>query len=525
MIELKNISFKYKTSLPYVLKDINFKINSKEKILIVGKNGAGKTTLSKIISGVIPILEKGILEGELINCDLSKTGILFQDFEAQLVTTSVKEELIFFPLNKGIAYKDILPYAENLAEKFKIKDLFERDITELSGGEKQKVALLALLSANPEIIILDEPFTDLDPVSRESTLDFLKNELYNKTLIVFDQLLNYYEYFDRLIILNEGKIDYDGNKEIIYKNEIVERAGLELPLVSKIFPGIETEKADLFIMNNFIFNEKKYLELKNSFTEKNNPIIKVKNLNYKYPESKNYALKNINFEINEKDFVVIAGANGSGKTTLMKIIAGIIPIKEKTVELKKGLNIGYVYQNPDNQIFAETVFEEVSFILKMAKCSQDVIKQKTENILKVMGLFEKKDEDPFLLPKGDRQKVACASILVAEPDVVILDEPTTGLDYPSLKNLMNIIENLNKAGSTILMITHDMEVAADYGDKMLLMSEGEILFYGNKRDAFSNEEILKKTKIRTTKLMDITVAANGRLLLNEKEFLLCWSKK
>lgn len=288
---------------------------------------------------------------------------------------------------------------------------------------------------------------------------------------------------------------------------------------------MKKEKADLHIIKNFIFDEKKYNEIK-VFHENKETIINIVDLRYKYPGYNDYVLKNINLEIKKGDFIVVCGQNGSGKTTLMKIIAGILPFKEgKIIKLKNNLKTGYIYQNPDNQIFAETVFDEVSFVLKMANAPFDIIKQKTESILKVMGLFEKKDEDPFSLPKGDRQKIACASILIAEPDVLILDEPTTGLDYPTLKNLMNVIESLNKKGITVLMITHDMEIAANYGNKMLIMNEGEILFYSDKRKAFENDEILKKAKIKTTDIMDVTLSANGRLLLNEKEFLLCWGKK
>lgn len=382
-----------------------------------------------------------------------------------------------------------------------------------------------MLSAKPEVIILDEPFTDIDPLSREEILNFLKNKLQDKTIIVFEQSLNYFDFFERIIILNEGEIIYDGDKNIVYKKEIFEKSGIELPGIHKIFPGIEKEKADLHIIKNFIFDEKKYNEIK-VFHENKETIINIVDLRYKYPGYNDYVLKNINLEIKKGDFIVVCGQNGSGKTTLMKIIAGILPFKEgEIIKLKNNLKTGYIYQNPDNQIFAETVFDEVSFVLKMANAPFDIIKQKTESILKVMGLFEKKDEDPFSLPKGDRQKIACASILIAEPDVLILDEPTTGLDYPTLKNLMNVIEGLNKKGITVLMITHDMEIAANYGNKMLIMNEGEILFYSDKRKAFENEEILKKAKIKTTDIMDVTLSANGRLLLNEKEFLLCWGKK
>ncbi len=525
MINLKEVSFKYNPNFPYVLKNINLSINPGDKILIAGKNGAGKTTLSKVLSGILPEIERGILEGKIFPEDLlKKTGILLQDFESQLVTTSVKEELIFFPVNKGMSYKDAFENAKKLIKDFSLENLFEREITTLSGGEKQKIALLSLLSANPEIIILDEPFTDLDPLSREDVLKFLNDKFSDKIILVFEQSLNYFEYFNRIIILNEGGIIYDGNNEIFKKTDILETAGLEPPGIHKIIPDVDLEKADIFIINNFIFDEKKYYEIKNQIFENKETLLSLKDIKFKYPGCKDYVLRGINLDIKKGDFIVLMGKNGSGKTTLMKIIAGIIECKDGKM-IKPDLKAGYVYQNPDNQIFAENVFDEVSFVLKTSGFSHQIIKNKTEEILKIFGLYDKKEEDPFLLPKGDRQKIACASILVSELDILILDEPTTGLDYPSLKNMMNIINEMNKKNITIIIITHDVEVAAKYGNKIIIMDDGNILYYGDKRKAFNNDELLKKARIKTTNIMDVSLAINGKLLLSEDEFLYCWRKK
>jgi energy-coupling factor transport system ATP-binding protein len=534
MIHLKDISFKYKKDLPYVLKNININILNKEKILIAGPNGAGKTTLSKILSGILPKIENGVLKGDYffnnknvndLTCQeiLKKTGILLQDFESQLVTTTVKEELIFYPLNKNISYTDALKSAQRLAENFKIENIFNRDTSELSGGEKQKVALLSLLTANPEIIILDEPFTDIDPKTREDIIDFLMQEFVDKVVLVFEQTLNYFEYFDRIIIINNGEIIFDGNKKDLFNCKKVENAGLELPFVKKYFNGVDAVD---FIKNNYIFDEEKYLNLLKDTEKSNETVILIKGLFFKYQGINDCVLKNINFEIKKGDFIIVAGPNGSGKTTLMKIIAGIISNKQG--EIKKSINdlkISYIYQNPDNQIFADTVFNEVSFILKTSNINTDIIKQKTEDILKLMGLFDKKDEDPFNLPKGDRQKIACASILIAEPDVIIMDEPTTGLDIPSLNSLMSIVEELNNKGKTVIIITHDMDVVSKYGNKILVMLNGEILYYGNKYGVFENDEILIKANIKRTDIMNLTYKINNKLLLNEKEFNICWRKK
>jgi energy-coupling factor transport system ATP-binding protein len=201
---------------------------------------------------------------------------------------------------------------------------------------------------------------------------------------------------------------------------------------------------------------------------------------------------------------------------------GAVYYKDKKV---KAGDIGYVYQNPDSQIFAETVFDEVAFSLRIGGKTENEILDKVNSVLTVMGLSGKSDLDPFTLPKGDRQKVACASILVAEPEVIILDEPTTGLDFPSLNEMMNIIKGLNRRGKTILMITHSMEAAASFGGTICAINEGAIVFHGTSRGFFTNDKLLSQAKANRTDIMDLSIHLNGRLLLNAEEFSQCWKKK
>ena len=259
------------------------------------------------------------------------------------------------------------------------------------------------------------------------------------------------------------------------------------------------------------------------------PIIEVKDLSFNYKGQPDYALKNINMTISQGDFLVLLGPNGSGKTTLTKCIAGILKPSNGAVYYKdkkvKAGDIGYVYQNPDSQIFAETVFDEVAFSLRIGGKTENEILDKVNSVLTVMGLSGKSDLDPFTLPKGDRQKVACASILVAEPEVIILDEPTTGLDFPSLNEMMNIIKGLNRRGKTILMITHSMEAAASFGGTICAINEGAIVFHGTSRGFFTNDKLLSQAKANRTDIMDLSIHLNGRLLLNAEEFSQCWKKK
>ena len=359
------------------------------------------------------------------------------------------EELIFYPLNLGIPYDKALEGADLLASKFGLSGLLERDISELSGGEKQKVEILSLLNANPETLLLDEPFTDMDPASQDFLLTFLKSGGFNGTLVVFEQNLDYFEYFDRIILLGDGDVIRNGSREVCGDLEALKIAGIEPPPVFKLCGGYirpEMNAAGL-LMETKAFDREKYSSMIKEKAVQERHVFDIKGLFFKYPEKQNYALENIAFTVNEGDFLTVVGSNGSGKTTLMKILAGIYGLKKGQgfYHMNNMKNdppigkIGYVYQNPDNQIFADTVFDEIAFALRMKGMREVEIMAKVENIMDIFGITGKRNADPFSLPKGDRQKVACASILILWPDVIILDEPTTGLDAQSLAGLMKIM--------------------------------------------------------------------------------------
>jgi len=535
MITLKNLSFKYHASQPSVLNNINLHISSGEKVLIVGKNGAGKSTLSKTLAGLVHGHERGemfgeyIFEGSAIGAlsrkEISrKIAVLFQDFETQLVCSSVKEELLFYLMNLGADYVEALAKAKKTAQRFGVNHLFDRDIHELSGGEKQKIALLSLLTISPKLLILDEPFTDIEPATQKLLAQNIRSGACGETIVLFEQVLDYYKYFNRIIVMNKGAIAYDGDEGVIGDKSLLHGAGLAVPGIRGLFQG-----------NNFAayceglsFDESAYNRISVKEVHKKPACIEVKGLcfAYKGQSGAGDVISNVNLSIPRGDFVVVLGPNGSGKTTLTKCIAGILkPTRGEVLyngrKVKPG-DIGYIYQNPDNQIFAETVYDEIAFSLRMRKTNETVVRDKVNAIMATMGLEDKLGLDPLALPKGDRQKVACASILVAEPEVIILDEPTTGLDFPSLLEMMKIIKDLNVRGKTILMITHSMETAASFGATALALKDGAMTFSGPIRDFFTDENKLKESKTERTEIMDLSLKLNGKLLLKGDEFIRCW---
>jgi energy-coupling factor transport system ATP-binding protein len=547
MIAVNHLSFRYPSGSRRILDDICLNIGEGERVLIAGKNGAGKTTFSKILAGLIPRVESGRIEGSFEFCGkpasayapetfAQEVTVLFQDFEAQIVSTSVREELVFYPMNTGMAYTGALERAEAICQKFNAQYLLDRRIDELSGGEKQKIALLSLLTASPRMLILDEPFTDVDPASQEMILDFLKYGGYPGGIIVLDQSLDTHAFFDRIILLSNGKVDYDGNQHVIADTARLSAAGLEASGIYRIADcGYQEEPEAIFtyIRDHFAFDENAYQNLIGSDQPSQEALVEIESLYFRYPDAKNNTLDDVNLKIQQGDFIAVLGANGSGKTTVMKLIAGILkPSKGEIRYLGKCYpenppagTVGYVYQNPDNQIFAETVFDETAFILRMRGFSEKQIQERVDTVLQSLGLIAYKQADPFSLPKGDRQKLACASILAGEPELIILDEPTTGLDYPSLKGLMETVLDLNQSGKTMVIITHSMETAVSFGNKILAMNQGRIVYYGEKRPFFQNDDLLEANRARRTPIMEMSLKLNGKLLMNEKEFSMCWGKR
>jgi energy-coupling factor transport system ATP-binding protein len=546
VIELKNLSFKYKKDLPEVLKNINLAIKPGEKVLIAGKNGAGKTTLSKILAGLMPRVEYGIMKGEydLNGKNISsykqkqiakEIAVLFQDFESQITASEAREELIFYPMNLGVPYERAKKAAEKLAAEFGLSGLLERDVSSLSGGEKQKIEFLSLLITNPNTLILDEPFTDIDPASQKFILEFLKSGRFTGTLIVFEQSLDFYESFDRIIVLSEGSIIRDGGRETTGDFAALRDAGLDPPAIIKACGGWlkpEYKAADL-IREAKYFDTAAYEKATAVYAKNTHNIFEIKDLQYSYPGSQDYALTGVNLAIKEGDFITVVGANGSGKTTLMKILAGIYNFKKGNVYYKMNSlktdpvigKIGYVYQNPDNQIFAGTVYDEIAFALRMKGAAEHELVKKVETMMDIFDITDKRHADPFSLPKGDRQKIACASVLILWPDVMILDEPTTGLDTQSLDALMKVINDINKAGKTVVIITHYMDVAARYGSTLIAMNSGRVAYCGEKRKFFENDGLIREAGAARTDIMNLSLELNGKLLLNEEEFNACWKEK
>lgn len=559
IISLRGVCFTYRNCTQPALANINLTIKEGEFIVITGLTGAGKSTLLYTLNGLIPNIIKGTFSGQIHSFGVettsrhprefaSKIGIVFQDFSTQVFSTDIEAELAFGPENLGLMPNEIRDRIEESLKLTGLTDLRKRQPHTLSGGQVQRLAIASLLSMRPRLLCFDEPTTDLDPRARNEFFRLLKL-LRDKghTVIIVEHQLDYLLDADRIIVMDTGHIIKDANvKDVVTDVDLWNKGFIQPPQLQRLFftLGINrfikdaNEAAEILKGLGFCLSLEKshLLRTRQLDASKDYSLLKIKaqNLYFRYDKT-TIALYNSDFNVYEKEFVAIVGANGSGKTTLVKNLNGLLKSESGKVYLDGvdirqmdlgwiNKKIGFVFQNPDNQIFNETVEAEVSFGLKNLHTPVEKKENILEETLKTVGLFSIRDSDPFCLTKGKRQLVAVASILVSRPDVLILDEPTTGLDWKELNAVMDILKSLNSEGHTIIFITHSMELVCGYAHRVFVMNKGQYSLNGLTRSIFSREELLLEAGLDVPPLVNLSNKL-GATLLNQDEFLFCLEKK
>lgn len=557
-IEIKDLNFSYRGDERKAIDSACLSISEGELIVIMGSTGAGKSSLVRCLNRIIPNFFKGDFTGEIkiLATDITgqkvtrmadKVGMVFQDFETQLFSTSTTLEVAFGPENLGVNRGEIRRRISDSLEKTGLNGYEDREPSSLSGGEKQRLAIASILTIRPRIMVLDEPTTDLDPIGKQEIFQVLK-ELREEglTVVLVEHETEEIGDADRIIMIRDGRVIEQGKpSDILSRLDILKDNGIRPPQLVKLFSELNlpcstwplnvSQIFSALQSNNRILSDNKYLILNHRDEEKKKnygrEIIKVENLVHTYPTGQQ-ALTGVNLSIKEREFIAIIGQNGSGKTTLVKHLNGLLrPTrgkvyyentdigKEKVSSL--GKHIGYVFQNPDHQIFSPTVGEEIAFGPRNYGFSEQQIKTKVEEALKVVGLEGYQDKDPFLLTKGERQRVAIASVIISEPRVIILDEPTTGLDYNEQVKVMELLTDLNNQGHTLIIITHSMWVVAEYAHRVVVLSEGKILADDTTRKVFSNEAVLKESSLKLPEIIQLGLKFNKTVLsLNEFKFCL-----
>jgi len=554
LLDIKDLSFTYRRTHKHALNSITLNIEKGEFIAILGRSGAGKSTFILTLNGLIPHFIKGDFEGSVLIDGVStsgrsvaeisgEVGIIFQDFESQLFSTSVELEIAFGLENTGVEYEEIKTRIDKYLNLAGLSGFNLKEPALLSGGQKQRLAIAAVLAMEPLLVCLDEPTTDLDPEGKSSVfklLDTIRKDR-NRAIVAVEHETDELMGADRCIVIDSGKIVIDGPPEEIFRDiSKIETLGIMPPqlavLAQTLGAGNPFKNADdayvYFTSNGFhldtlriqqIINEDKRFESSNG-----EQILNMEGVTFFYENEKSPVLDNIDLSICRGEIIAIAGKNGSGKTTLVKQINGLlkstsgkIAIDGKDISTYSHLDLvqkaGFVFQNPDYQIFSETVEDEVAFTPKLLSLSEDEIRKRVSDSLQAVGLEENRKDDPFVLTKGQRQRIAVASVLAAKSDIIILDEPTTGLDYIELTGMMNLLLKLNSEGHTIIMVTHSMHVITKYARRLIIMQDGKIAFDGKTRDGMKNEKLLKECHIKLPEVVKLS-SMLGHTLLNIDEF-------
>jgi energy-coupling factor transporter ATP-binding protein EcfA2 len=564
-VQIKDLTYYYPNSSVPSLSGINLNIRRGRFVVLMGMNGAGKSSLALCLNGIIPQLLEGKILGEVrvegkdvrqtrTQSLASTVGLVLQDPESQLIGLTVAEDAAFGPRNLGLEPIEVEKRVRLALATTGLAGYETRPVDTLSGGEKQRLVLAGVLAMRQEVLILDEPASELDPEGRAqlyAVLDQLRREGSRTIIVIEHKLEDIWCKADEVVVLKEGKIAWQGEPSVLCRNlpllhdlglkplavsrylgPLVERGCLkatDIPLsvaeVAALLPrltatkesggenrppclgerGASTANPPASSFLSFLKSLQAYsgeYSLQNSRAsgseQANDPkgTVIIRNLTHRYTGPA-FSLDQIDLEIKSGEFVALIGPNGAGKTTLTKHLNGLLkPLQGTVLVSSKNTGefstaqlaqvVGYVFQNPDHQLFATTVAKELAFGLKKAGWSSLAVRQRVEAVLQAFELETYREVHPFTLGKNLRQLLTIAVALALKPDILVLDEPTKGLDWPGTQKMLTVLQNLRQAKTTVIAITHDMELAF-LADRIIVLKDGRIWRQGPPLDIFTDQ--------------------------------------
>ncbi len=541
IIKVQDVNFVYEGSKRRAIADINLTVNKGEFLVITGPTGAGKSTLCQCLNGIIPNFTKGVMTGKVEVCGMNTrehpvyelaphVGLVFQDADSQLFGMTVEEDIVFGPSNLGHDYEECMRRIDKALKDLHIEHLRDRKPQELSGGQKQSVAVGGVYAMLPDVIIFDEPTSMLDPWGKHNVFSIIKdiNKLYGITIVLVEHEMNHIAaYADRVAVMDKGRIVLQGTTEEVFaQTERLAELGMNVPqaidlgrkLVADGVLSSVPMSADAMIaaLKDVEVKGIAQKEAAKSAPVSANPVINAQNLVFSYLGDTRQ-LDDVSVSFDKGDFVAVIGQNGAGKTTLMRSIIGLLKpqsgvitvngedISAKTVA-ELSASVGYVFQNPDEQIFTDSVLDELKF--GPENLGRDVSSSEAliEEILAEVGLNHHRNTWPKYLSKGERQRLTMGAIIAMDPDVIIVDEPTTGQDWRETLWIMELLKKMNQRGKTILIITHNMEIVNRYCKRVLVMQGGHILLDGTPEEVFTHSELLSEARVEPTDIMKIAQA-------------------
>ncbi|WP_019775620.1 ABC transporter ATP-binding protein [Streptococcus sobrinus] len=529
-IEFKDFSFKYDAQKEPTLKSLNLKIEKGQKVLIIGPSGCGKSTLAQIINGIIPNTYQGESKGSFLidgqpafdRSIYEKSHLVstvLQDTDGQFIGLSVAEDLAFALENDCCPRPEMVETVHKWADKLDLLELLDQRPQDLSGGQKQRVSLAGVLIDESPILLFDEPLANLDPKSGQDTItliDQLHRETGATTLIIEHRLEDVlYRPVDKIILINEGQILFDGSPDQLLATKLLAENGIREPLYISVLRQLGLDLASqshLSDLSSLNLSQLDFAEQFISQTPKSKEsLLRVEQLSFAY-RFDHPILKDITLDLAKGERLALVGKNGAGKSTLAKALTKFVEAEGRFLWQGQDISgdsikerasrIGYVLQNPNQMISQPMVFDEVAKGLRLRGLEEEV-KEKVFASLKTCGLYEFRQWPISALSYGQKKRVTIASILVLEPEIILLDEPTAGQDMQHYTEFMDFLDELNQAEQTIVMITHDMQLMLDYSDRCLVIADGKILADKSPMEVLSDRNLLEMANLKETSIFQL----------------------
>ena len=541
IIEFKDYTFKYRSQVEPTLYNIDLAVYPGEKVLIVGPSGSGKSTPAHCINGLVPFSFPGESSGTLTvgGQDPSKAGIfgmsklvgtVLQDTDGQFIGLTVAEDIAFALENDCVEQAEMFSKVDEVAEIVDVKTLLSHAPTELSGGQKQRVSMAGVMIDDVDILLFDEPLANLDPATGKKAIDLIDkiSRTTGKTVLIIEHRLEdaLYRDVDRIVVVGDGRIVADRKPDELLCTDILEKEGIREPLYITALKHAgceilqETHPQHIESMDLAPYKEKVQAWFRKAKLPPARPgkesALEVLDLDFSYITG-NPVLRNIDFKIEKGEMLSIVGKNGAGKSTLSNLVCGFISpdrgsillggtdISSKSIK-ERGEVIGLVMQNPNQMISKPMIYDEVALGLAVRGVPEEEVKERVYETLKICGLYPFRNWPISALSFGQKKRVTIASILVMNPEVLILDEPTAGQDFRHYTEIMEFLKEINdRLGITIIMITHDMHLMLEYTDRAIVIADGELIADDIPANVLTSETIADKAYLKKTSLYDLAV--------------------
>ena len=540
IISFEDFGFQYDAQAEPTLYDINLQIRKGEKVLIAGPSGCGKSTLAHCINGLVPGSYPGKISGKLTVAGkdavelglfgLSKIiGTVLQDADGQFIGLTVAEDIAFALENDCVPTEEMRRQVEKVAELVDVKSVLHHAPHEISGGQKQRVGLGGVMVGQVDVLLFDEPLANLDPATGKQAI-VLIDEIQKRTgcaVIIIEHRVEdvLYRSVDRMLVMDEGRIQYDGDPDDLLCSELLQEKGIREPLyvTALKYADVALDKTmrPSYLPELTLSEEQKekvraWFEAQPPVVEKEKQevLLKAEDIDFTY-DGGHHALRGISATIHKGEMLSIVGTNGAGKSTFSKVICGFEKPQKGVLTLhgedlsgfsikERADSIGYVMQNPNQMISKVQIFDEVALGLRNRGVSEEEIRPRVEETLKICGLYPFRNWPVSALSYGQKKRVTIASILVLDPEIILLDEPTAGQDLKHYTEIMDFLSELNDRGVTVVLITHDMHLMLEYTPRAIVFHGGQVIADKTAAEVLNDPEIVKEAHLKETSLYHLS---------------------